>query len=223
MVLRPNAYCLMPKIIDISMPLREGMGVYAGNPPYRRIVTHEIAKGDQCNQSRFEFGAHCGTHIDAPWHFENDGYTTGEVPPEHLVGPARVMHFPKVDAVDAADLEKRPWKGVKRVLLRTRNSEHWKAGGGFDPEYCYLTPEGAKFLVARKVVLVGIDSLGIERFQSPACATHHALLPRGITILEGLCLAGVAEGDYTLFCGPLKVQGGDGAPARAFLVKGAIR
>ena len=73
-------------IIDISMPLRPGMPVYAGNPPYERRVTHVIGRdGAPCNQSMFSFGAHCGTHIDAPWHFEADGYTTDRVPLDHLM------------------------------------------------------------------------------------------------------------------------------------------
>lgn len=210
-------------IYDCSMPLRSRMPVYRGNPPFRRILTHELRRGHIVNESRLELGAHCGTHVDAPWHFEKDGRTAGEIPLGNLLGPARVLHFPDLDAVDVEDLEKRPWKGVRRVLLRTRNSEHWKRGGGFDPRYAYLTPAGAKFLVSKKVRLVGTDGLGIERYGGPEYGTHHTLLRRGVTVLEGLCLAGVPAGDYTLFCGPLRIEGGDGAPARVFLVKGPLK
>jgi arylformamidase len=205
-------------IHDISMPLREGMPVYAGNPPYRRIVTNEIQKGDVCNQSRFEFGAHCGTHIDAPWHFEKDGFTTDRVPLDNLVGPARLLHVADPVKIDLPDLEKLDWTGVERVLFRTRNSDHWKKGGGFDPKYVYLSGPAARFLVEKKMKLVGIDSLGVEQFGSKEFPTHHALLPAGITVLEGLWLADVPPGDYYLFCGPLRVEGGDGTPARAFLM-----
>jgi len=205
-------------IYDISMPLREGMPVYAGNPPFRRIVTHELAKGDSANQSRLEFGAHCGTHIDAPLHFEKDGFTVDAVPLENLAGPARLLHFPGLKQIDRADLEKLDWKGVERVLFRTRNSEHWARGGGFDPAYVYLTGEGARFLVESKVRLVGTDGLGIEQYKHKEHPAHHALLQAGVTILEGLYLIDVPPGDYTLFCGPLRIEGGEGAPARAFLV-----
>ena len=206
------------KVIDISIPLRPGMPVYAGNPPYERRVTHVIGKdGAPCNQSMFTFGAHCGTHVDAPWHFEADGYTIEKIPLEHLVGPARVVHVPDADCVDLPHLEKLDWSGVERVLFRTRNSEHWKAGGGFDPKYCYISGAAAKFLAARKLKLVGIDALGVEQFGVKEIVTHHPLLRNGITVLEGLCLADVAPGDYTLFCGVLRVEGGDGAPARALL------
>ena len=205
-------------IHDVSMPLREGMPVYRGNPPFKRIVTHELAKGDPCNQSRLEFGAHCGTHVDAPLHFEASGYTTGELPLESLVGPARLLHFPDVACIDRPDLEKLDWTGVTRVLFRTRNSDHWAKGGQFDPGYVYLTGAGARFLVEKKIRLVGTDGLGVEQAGNKDHPTHHALLQAGVTILEGLYLADVKPGDYVLFCGPLRIEGGEGAPARAFLM-----
>jgi len=206
-------------IYDVSMPLREGMPVYEGNPAYRRIITHVLGQdGAPVNQSRIELGAHCGTHIDAPLHFEKDGYTVESVPLDHLVGPARLLHFPRHDAIDRADLAPLDWTGVERVLFRTRNSDHWVRSSAFDPNFAYLSGPAAQFLVERKIKLVGIDSLGIERFGSKDHLAHHALLRSGVTILEGLYLIDVPAGDYTLFCGPLRVLGGEGAPARALLV-----
>jgi len=205
-------------IYDVSMPIREGMPVYEGNPPFKRVVTHVLGKdGAPVNQSRFEMGAHCGTHIDAPLHFEKDGFTVDTIPPENLIGPARLFHFPKRDRIDRADLENLDWRGVERVLFRTRNSDHWEAGGSFDPAFVYLTGEGARFLVDRKIRLVGIDSLGIEQFGHKEHPAHHALLRAGVTIVEGLYLTAVPPGDYTFFCGPLRILGAEGAPARAFL------
>lgn len=205
-------------IRDVSMPLREGMPVYAGNPPFRRIITAVLGKdGAPVNESRLELGAHCGTHVDAPLHFEKDGFGVDAIPPENLIGPARLLHFPKRDAIDRADLENLDWRGVERILFRTRNSDHWASGGGFDPDFVYLTGEAAKFLLDRKIRLVGIDSLGIEKFGHPTHPAHHTLLQAGVTIVEGLYLVDVPPGDYTLFCGPLRVLGADGAPARVFL------
>jgi arylformamidase len=207
-------------IYDVSMPIREGMPFWPGNPPFRRVVTHVLGKdGSPVNQTRLEMGSHCGTHIDAPWHFEADGYRTDSVPIEHLIGPARLLHFPAQDCVDARDLEPLDWTGVERVLFRTRNSDHWARGGAFDEKFCYLSPEGARFLASRKLKLVGIDSLGIERYGSSDFGAHHHLLRNGITVLEGLSLADAPPGDYQLFCGPLRIAGNEGAPARAFLVR----
>lgn len=204
-------------IYDVSMPLRDGMPFYTGSTPFRRVVTMELAKGQPVNESKLDMGAHNGTHVDAPLHFEKDGFPVDRIPAENLIGPAKLLHFPKRDCIDRGDLESLDWRGVERVLFRTRNSDHWAAGGSFDPNFVYLTGEGARFLVEKKLRLVGIDSLGIEKYGHKEHPAHHALLQAGITILEGLYLVDVPPGDYTLFCGPLRIVGADGAPARAFL------
>ena len=69
--------------------------------------------------------------------------------------------------------------------------------------------------------LVGIDYLSIEP-QGPEKAgypVHHTLLGAGVVIIEGLDLRGVAAGAYELVCAPIKIAGGDGAPARVFLIE----
>jgi arylformamidase len=205
-------------IYDVSMPLRDGMPFYTGSTPFKRVLTHELAKGQPVNESKLEMGAHNGTHVDAPLHFEKDGFSADAIPVENLVGPARLFHFPKRDCIDRADLENLDWRGVERVLFRTRNSDHWVKGGEFDPNFVYLTGAGAGFLVEKNVRLVGIDSLGIEQFGHKEHPAHHTLLRKGVTIVEGLYLADVPPGDYTLFCGPLRILGADGAPARVFLM-----
>lgn len=206
------------KIYDVSMPLRPEMPVYTNNPPFERRVTKRLGQdGSPVNESQLVMGAHCGTHIDAPRHFEPEGYTSDRVPLDHLIGPARLLHFPGVDKIDQRDLEVHDWSGVERVLFRTRNSDHWKRRGAFDPAFAYLSGAAARFLVSKRLKLVGIDSLGIEKYGDAEHPAHHALLRAGVTVLEGLYLADVAPGDYVLFCGPLRVMDGDGAPARVLL------
>jgi arylformamidase len=205
-------------IYDVSMPIREGMPVYTNNPPFKRLITHELAQGHKVNQSKVEMGCHCGTHVDAPYHFEPDGYRVPDMPLESLVGKARLLHFPSQDAIDLGDLAPLDWTGVSRVLFRTRNSDDWKAGKPFDPKFTYLSGPGAVFLAEKKLRLVGIDSLGIEQYGNKQAPAHHALLRNGISLIEGLYLADVPPGDYILFCGPLRMEGSEGAPARAFLL-----
>lgn len=208
-----------PVILDVSMPLRAGMPVYPGNPPFRREPTAELRRGDVVNESLVTIGTHCGTHVDAPRHFLAGGATVDALALDALVGPARLFDLPRVDRIDRAALEALDWSGVERALFRTRNSRRWARGGGFDRRFVHVTADGAALLVERRLKLVGMDGLGIERFGSRDHPVHRALLGAGIPILEGLCLAGVAAGDYQLFCGPLALQGADGAPARALLVE----
>jgi arylformamidase len=194
------------------------MPFWTGSTPFHRERTHELAKGDVVNESRLSMGCHNGTHIDAPSHFEKDGFDAERVPLENLVGRARVVYFPKADFIDRPHLEDLQWKGVERVLFRTRNSEHWSTGKPFDEKQVYLTGPAAQFLVEKRVRLIGTDGLGIEQFGHTTHPAHHAILGAGITLVEGLYLVGVPPGDYYFFCGPLRIVGSDGAPARALLM-----
>jgi arylformamidase len=80
-----------------------------------------------------------------------------------------------------------------------------------------LTVDGAKWLVERGIQLVGTDYLSVVAW-TDLVAAHRILLGSGMVLLEGLDLSAVAPGDYHLVCLPLRVVGGDGAPARAVLI-----
>jgi len=121
-------------------------------------------------------------------------------------------------AVEAADLEKHDLAGHTRVLLRTRNST-FLSDPEFHRDYTFLAPGGAEYLVAKGVKLVGIDYLSIEQFHSGHHRTHRTLLAKNVVIVEGLNLRDVNAGEYDLVCLPLRLEGLDGAPARAVLIE----
>jgi arylformamidase len=177
-----------------------------------------VAKGAGANVSSIKFGSHTGTHADAARHFFDDGQTVDKIPLERLIGPAILIRFDdNVRAIGAADLQQHDLKGQKRVLLRTRNSA-LLSNKEFAPDYTYLAPDGAQYLVDNDVELVGIDYLSIEQFHSGHHKTHRILLERSVVILEGLDLSVPPPGEYELICLPLRIVGCDGAPARAVLV-----
>jgi arylformamidase len=120
--------------------------------------------------------------------------------------------------VGAAELSAFDLGNHTRVLLRTRNSP-LLSESGFVGDYTFLAPDGAEYLVAKGVELVGIDYLSIEQFHSGHHKTHRTLLGKAVVILEGLDLSHVSAGEYELICLPLRLEGCDGAPARAVLVK----
>ena len=82
----------------------------------------------------------------------------------------------------------------------------------------HLSPDGAEYLVSLGVKLVGVDYLSVEQFHSGHHRTHRTLLERGIVIVEGLDLSAIAPGRYAFTCLPLRLEGLDGAPARAVLM-----
>jgi arylformamidase len=205
------------EIYDVTVALSEETPVYPGDPPVelRRILS--LASGDVANVSHLSCGTHTGTHIDPPSHFLADGMTLDELPLDVLLGPCRVVDAGEVAVIDRALVEGAGLDGVERVLFKTRNSRFWHERREFAKDYVYLAPEAAHALVAGGARLVGIDYLSIERPDFERPETHLALLERGVVIVEGLDLSAVEAGTYELICLPLRIRGGDGAPARVIL------
>jgi arylformamidase len=206
------------RIYDISVPIRSGGLVYPGNPEIDIALQQAVAKGASDNVSTIRFGSHTGTHVDASRHFFDDGQPVDKIPLDRLIGPALLVSFgDEVLSVGAAELRAHDLKGHKRILLRTRNSA-FLSRMDFVKNYTYLAPDGAQFLVDKGVELVGIDYLSIEQFHSGHHRTHRTLLERSVVIVEGLDLSVPAPGEYQLICLPLRIEGCDGAPARAVLI-----
>lgn len=207
------------QIFDISVPIYTGMVSYPGDPGAAIEPVSRIAQGDTANLSLLRMGSHTGTHVDAPHHFENGRTTIDRVPLEVLMGPARVVDLTGVDTlISRQNLEEAGSGRAERLLIKTANSRLW-ANPEFTTEYVSLADDAADFLVEEGVKLVGTDYLSIERFKSEEHYIHHRLLGAGVIILEGLDLIEIEAGEYDLACLPLKVMDGDGAPARAVLVK----
>jgi arylformamidase len=206
------------KIYDLTVPIHSTMPVYEGDPGVKIEAWSAFAKGDSSNVSMLNFGAHTGTHVDAPAHFIEGARKIDALPLEVLIGPARVIRVPEeLNEITREFLERCELSGLERVIFHTRNSGFWNEG--FRKDFTHLLPEAAQMLVDRGVKLVGTDYLSIEKFHSGHHKTHLTLLSNNVIIVEGLTLSDVPEGDYELICLPLKIAdgSGDGAPARAVL------
>ncbi|MGP8071851.1 MAG: cyclase family protein [Thermoplasmata archaeon] len=204
--------------IDISMPLRAGMAAFPGDPPFGSAPTHSLDAGDAYNVSALAFGSHAGTHVDPPRHFLEEGLSIDRIDLGALNGPCVVVGVdPRHTVVGPAEVAGVP-EGTERVLFRTSNSARWRVSGAFFPDYVALTVAAADALIARKVRLVGIDSLSVELDPLGKFPVHHRLLGYGTLILEGLELADAPPGPYELECLPLRLEDGDGGPARAVLL-----
>ncbi len=206
-------------IRDISAPIHNGMHFWEGDPEPRvtRLQDHE--RGDEWTTSFLSICAHLGTHVDAPLHRVRGGGTVDAFDLETLVGRAYVAALPDVahaitaEALDAAEIH----VDAKRLLFKTRNGALWERDG-FQKDFVGLSESGAQWVVGRGIRLVGVDYLGADVYLTETAPAHDLLLKAGVIIVEGLQLSAVAAGWYTLVCLPIKVQGADGAPARAILV-----
>jgi arylformamidase len=208
----------MSIIYDVSVPIRSGGVVYPGNPAIEITLTSAVAKGASANVSQIVFGSHTGTHADSSRHFFDDAQPVDKIPLERLIGPARlVVMSDEVRAIGEKELRAANIEGQNRVLIRTRNSNLLKKPEFF-PDYTYIAPDAARYLVDIGVELVGVDYLSIEQFHSGHHLTHRTLLERDVVIIEGLALSEPPAGDYRFICLPLRLEGLDGAPARAVLI-----
>ena len=208
-------------IYDVSVPLSANTPTYPGDPGIEITEWKSFNKGDSANVSLVHFGAHSGTHVDAPAHFIKDAGRVDALPLEALIGPAQLVEVPhEVSVINADFITEHCRSGAERILFKTRNSTYWEGDKPeFHTDFAHLDLSAAERLVDIGVRLVGIDYLSIERFKSGTHETHLAFLSKGIVILEGLDLRQVSAGLFELICLPLKLAGGpgDGAPARVVL------
>lgn len=210
------------EILDITRPLGPASVVWPGDGPPERVFVSHTDRGDPNTVSRWSMSAHTGTHVDARMHFVPGGWTMEDLDLARCVGPCRVVDLTGIAGrIGRADLEGSGVAGTARLLLKTRNSvERLLERGEFEEDYVAISREAAEYLVEIGVETVGVDYLSVEPYGDEEFPTHHALLGADVVLLEGLDLAEVEPGEYLLACLPLKLEGADGAPARAVLIRG---
>jgi arylformamidase len=206
--------------IDISVPVRNGMVHWPGDPPFHIERATDQEKGDVATVSRMELGVHTGTHMDAPLHFIRHARSIDTLPLDATVGPARVIPIRDTKSIRREELIPHAIAAGERILFKTANSDHLWDSDRFDEDFVFISQDGARYLAERGVRTVGVDYLSVGGFHIDGPETHQALLGAGIWIIEGLNLHGVEPGEYELVCLPLRLMGAEGSPARAILRSG---
>jgi arylformamidase len=205
----------MPGPIDISVHVNPGMPRWPGSAGFSVRRAMAIADGDDANVSTIEMDVHCGTHVEGPLHFIDDGAPLDAIPLDAFIGSAYVLHLPDADSIGPDELETVPAR-TERLLVRTRNSETWATRTEFASDYVALTLAGAQWIAERGLRLVGVDYLSVQRWGDDP-ETHRTLMRGGVAILEGIDLSGVDAGTYRLTCLPLRLDGLEASPVRAIL------
>lgn len=203
--------------IDISVPIQEGMVNWPGDEPVHIEYVHNLDKGDSNNLSSISMGTHTGTHMDAPLHYLSKGKGIDDLPLDIVIGRARVIEIHDVESIKESELSKHRIRGGERLLLKTGNSDHNWSTESFYKDFIHITVKGAQFLASRRVRLIGVDYLSVGGYKRNGAEVHKTLLEAGIWIIEGLNLSHVQPGKYELICLPLKILGGEGAPARVII------
>ncbi|MBP3204950.1 MAG: cyclase family protein [Lachnospiraceae bacterium] len=194
------------KIYDISQEVFH-CTVFPGDPPPARKVMMRLADGDVCNLTNFEMCAHNGTHVDAPYHFLENGNTIDRVSLERFIGYAYVAERQgDIAAADATEILEQAKladvRAAKRILVKGK---------------AVVTKEAAEVFAAAGILLFGNESQTVGPEDAPR-EVHLIMLGAEIVLLEGIRLEKVPEGVYMLNAAPLNLGGADGAPCRAVLI-----
>jgi arylformamidase len=204
-----------PEIIDISLPLDARLAVWPGDTEFDYQLTWKKSAGASVNVGAARLSTHCGTHIDAPFHFDEEGKKVDDLGLAAFVGKAFVIHVPNRPNISRNDLS-RDWQGATRLLLRT---DAWSDPHIFPKQIPVIDRDVPDWLGSQGIVLLGLDVPSVDELDSTELPNHHALARNQIAILESLNLKGVEEGVYDLVAAPLKLIGADAAPVRALLMR----
>jgi len=207
-------------LIDISTPLSKDTIIYPGDPAPEYGLLFSLAGGGIANVGAMKHGLHHGTHVDVPYHFNDNGRKLHEMPLEFWVGPALVVDATHEDACISADtLQDIPLDRYRRILFKTKNSTQYYKKTEFYEQFIYLHQSACDLLVKNKVLTVGLDYITVDPFGCDGFPAHNTLLSNEVCIIECIDLDGVEAGEYFLICLPLKLIGTDGANARALLLR----
>lgn len=213
------------RLVDLSHPLTETVPIYPGDPE-PRIFTATTVADDGYNLSHVQIGTQTGTHIDAPFHFRDDGATVDRMPLELTVGPGVVVAVrgkEPGERITLADLE--PHRGrlaPGRIVLFATG---WYAHAGTERffEHPYLSADVGRALLDAGVRTIAIDTLNADLTGGEEFPVHDMFADAGGFIAENL--AGTAQltagVEPLLLLVPLNLVGCDGAPVRAIALEPA--
>lgn len=210
------------QLIDLSHPLSSGTPAFPGDPPpeikiFDSTTSKSVGGGRHLNCSHLAMSLHCGTHMDAPFHFFESGRTIDQVVLDRCIGPALLVRLPHDvhgPAIEARHLTPHAVqiRARGRVIFDTSWHHRWGAENYFT-EHPLITGPAAQFLVECGVVLVGVDTPSVDREPFDA---HLALLGNDVLIVENLTNLDAIPGDlFDLIALPLAITGRDGSPVRA--------
>jgi arylformamidase len=203
-------------LYEATLPIHEGMLTFPGDPQFSLRPVSKICSGDPYSLSLMSIPTHAGTHVDPPAHYLDNGGTVDQIPLSVLVGLGIVLDMRGVKTIGRRELEMSALGNHRRALFKTDNGPRLRESV-FREDYVHVTLEGADFLIERGILLVGIDYLSIEKYDAPDASVHKKLLGAGVLIVEGLNLVDIPAGPCKIYCLPLLLKGGDGAPARVLI------
>lgn len=221
------------KVIDLSQTIETDIPGPVGFPNPELNFFRKIADGDVINVESIEMGLHCCTHMDAPYHFMEDGITIEKVAPDCMLGSAVIVDLRHlrgsvpIEADDIQTWENKTGETIKEgdaVLLMTDFSKLWKVGPGnkefLETGWPYMTKSAAQYLTEKRIRLIGVESMDLDLIDpydlsKSEFVGHRTFLSHGIYIVENLVnLDQIPATRCDIIATPLKIKGGTGSPIR---------
>ena len=207
--------------IDLTLTISKSIPNFPGSPKPQFILWSDI-KNDGYNLELLFFSSHTGTHIDAPYHFVKDGLKIHQIPLDRLMGKAILIKLKKtknepITKLDIISFEKRNGKIPvnSSVFFFTEWQKNLNKNNYFT-ENPGLALTAAKYLISKKINLVGIDSPSIDLGKDESYSVHHILSKNNILIVENLSnLNKIPSNKFNFTVLPLKIKDATGSPVRA--------
>lgn len=214
----------MMKLLDLTLKITPDMPMFPGSPqpvviPWSTISNHGY------NSEMLFLSSHSGTHMDAPFHFVQDGLKVHQIPTETLVGEATLVDV-RVEygaSIDMADIQLyETGHGIipdnTPVVFRTG----WQSHLNQDDYFTHnpgLSPDAAKYLASKKMPLVGTDAPSIDTGSDDTFPAHHILAQAGVVNVEALAnLDQIKTDTLDFIILPMNIHDATGAPVRAMAI-----
>ena len=189
-------------LYDISTDILKAQ-VYEGDPKPTLEYIKTTQNGDDYNLSVLNTCMHTGTHVDAPFHYDDEGAKIDEMKLSVFYGKCTVVTIKGI--LTGEDMERLLPYCKRRLLLHGEGE-------------AYISHSAAVVIADSDIELIGTDSISIST-AFDEYRTHMEFARAGVAVLEGLNLTGIRDGEYTLCAFPIKVQGAEAAPCRAVLME----
>ena len=210
-------------LIDLSHPLEHGQLNFPFDPKISVLVHHTVDSIGY-NMTQISMATHQGTHLDAPYHFYDNGKPIDQMALEQFYGPATLVDLAPGGYLEAGtpltvemfEAHAEAFQPGARVIYRTG----WDRMFGdpkFFSDFPTLTQDAARWIADRKIGMLGMDT--------PTPSTdwkevHLTLLAAEveIVIVEALTNLEQLPERFTFIGFPLNIVGRDGSPIRAVAV-----
>ena len=198
------------KIHDLTRTISQDMPVYPGDPQ-PKFDPHATIKDNNANITRITVGSHTGTHVDAPWHFLQEGSSIDIEPLDKFIGEAAIIDASGKNSITAEDFSGYDIRSNDIILIYTGTGDR-------RTDFAYLDISAAEWMAEHKIKCIGIDTASVEEYGKKDAPVHKMLLARNVGIIENLVNLKQFAGSRKFFvCLPLPLKGIDGSPARAVL------